>query len=166
MLLSIELIEETPFWISVIFIIILALGLRATRSKTILFKKIFFLPALFVFWAVYTIEFLFRGHYCFLPLWFVALYLGSVLGYLQVRHWKVHVDRERGTITLPGSWTPLFLSLCIFSLRYFFSFAYLSHPDAIQNPWLYLTDLASSGIITGILLGRFWRFRLVFHHHH
>jgi len=165
MLLSIELLEETPFWVYVVFVILLLLGLRATRSKTVPFKQVFFLPALFVFWAIYTIEFLFKGHYCFLPLWLVALYLGSVLGYLQVRHWEIHVNRERGTITLPGSWIPLLLSLCIFSLRYFFSFAYSSHPDAMQNPLLYLTDLGSSGIITGILLGRFWRFRIVYHHH-
>ena len=75
----------------------------------------------------------------------------------MVHKWKVRVDRERKTITLPGTWSTLILALLIFSVRYSFGVYYALHPTILRP--IFLADLTLSGFIAGMFVGRalnFW----------
>jgi hypothetical protein len=148
----IEILEETPWWVYIIFAYLLIVGFKASHRRRIPFGQVFFLPALLALWSFYGLTQRWQGNWFDAGYWIIALSCGAFLGWWLIRHWHVHVDREHHTITLPGTWMTLILALLIFAIRYSFGFYYATHPK-IPHP-VFIADLLVSGIITGIFIGR------------
>ena len=113
-----QLLEMTPWWIYILFIYFLMLGVRASNPTVVSLKKLAAIPIFFLGWAIYHLFTDLETRYFFLVPWIFALAAGSFIGYLQVRNWAIRVDPERQTVSLPGSWSTLLLCLSIFSLKF------------------------------------------------
>ena len=94
-----------------------------------------------------------------LSLWTVSITIGIWLGSLTVRTLELRFDKQKNLIEIAGGWTPLILSVTIFSLRYFLGATYELYPDLEKTPALLAIENAAtvvSGMFTGRLLG-FWQ---------
>lgn len=147
-----KLIGGTPWWVFVIFLYLMMIGIKATQRRTLPVQQLFILPALFFAASVIWLYHRLHGHIAFFGFWIGGIGIGSLIGYLIVRKWTVHADRAKQTLTIPGSYTILILVFCIFAVRYFFGYQYAVHPE--RAPHLYLPDALISGVILGIFSGR------------
>lgn len=146
------LLAETPWWVYFLFIFLVLTGLIATRPRTISFKRLTILPGIFTIWNLFWLEDRIQGHPFLFIYWAVGLFFGSFLGWLTVRSWIIHANREQKRISLPGSWSTLILILIVFAIRYFFVYNYKMHPE--EASLLFTPDALISGVITGTFIGR------------
>lgn len=154
----IDILEETPFWVYLILILVIITGMKSTKHRTIPYKQIFILPTILTIWSVNILFSRWEGHIGDLIYWIFAIGLGSVIGWLIARKKKLVVDRERKTLTLPGTRSVLILGLLFFSFRYGFGVYYATHSDISHQ--FTIADFIISGFLTGTLVGRalhFWR---------
>lgn len=147
-----DILTSAPWWVYVLFLFLLRIGIRATRYRTLSLKRLYLLPSIFTLWNIgwlveRTQEQVFLVHY-----WIAGLGVGTILGWLTVCYWIVHADRQRKLINIPGSWSTLILIVLVFTIRYYFIANYHLHPELA--PRLYPPDAFISGIATGIFIGR------------
>lgn len=147
-----KLIGETPWWVFVIFLYLMMIGIKATHTRTLPIQQLFILPALFFAASVIWLYHRLQGHTAFFGFWIAGIVLGALLGHWIVRKWTVHANQGKQTLTIPGSYTILFLVFAIFIVRYFFGYQYAVHPE--RASLLFLPDALVSGIILGIFIGR------------
>jgi len=153
-----QFLEMTPWWIYILFTYFLMLGFKAANPTVASLKRLAMIPLFFLGWAIYHLSTDLEERYFFLLPWFLALAMGSYLGYLQVRNWTIRTDQERRTLALPGSWSTLLLCLSVFALKYVFGLIYATNPTAHLNASVFGTDLIVTGVIVGMFWGRFWHF--------
>ncbi len=147
-----DILIETPWWVYVLFIGLLAIGLRATKPRTISLYQLLLLPGIFTVWNVGWLAHRLQGHFSPFIFWVIGLGVGSFLGWLSVRSWKVSAHREQKTVSLPGTRSTLVLILLVFAIRYFFIYHYEVYPTSA--PHLFIADALISGTITGVFVGR------------
>ena len=145
----IGILEETPWWVYVVFVYIVLMGVKALKARTVSIKKLVLLPAFFTIWGLIGMQ------WTLYPIlsWILSLIIGAGLGWLTVHNWKIRYDRGRGTLHLPGSWTSLGLALAFFSVKYAFGFYHATHSEIPSL--IYVSESALSGLITGMFVGRF-----------
>jgi len=115
------------------------------------------MPAIMFVWSIYAIVTRHGG--LSICLWAVSITMGIWLGSLTVRGLRLRFDKQRSLIEVAGNWTPMILSMSIFSLRYFLGATYGLHPDLAGNSaLLVLENIATvvSGMFTGRLVG-YWQ---------
>jgi hypothetical protein len=145
-----EILEETPWWIYALFAYLLVTGYLSSKPRRISFSRILVLPAILVGWSLHHL--LRHPDLPAMGLWALFIAVGIPLGWHLVRSWRVQGDQGHCTIHLPGSWTPLSLSLIFFAIKYFSGYFHATHTSI---PWaLQATDASLSGFISGILIGR------------
>ncbi len=149
----IQALKGTSSWVFIVFGYVLFVGIQALKTRTVPVLRLFILPAIFLLWGVYSVLNKFSSPITIL-IWLITLLLGSMLSWLYYRKLKIKVDRQQQTVTLPGSSVTLILILLIFSAKYFFGYLYATDPLAHENLLIQMASLATSGIITGIFVGR------------
>lgn len=145
-------IFDAPTWIYLLFVCLLILGIKSIDAKTVSLPRLFLLPAIFVMWNFIWLFSRPEGKYSFFALWFVGLIFGSVIGWQTVRSWNIQANRQKKTITLPGSSSTLILILIIFSVRFYFGHTEATTPN-LSNTFLDI-DACISGLLTGVFVGR------------
>lgn len=144
----IEILEETPWWVYLLFFYLLSMGIKARKPQTVSIKKLVIFPAILTLWGLASMTW----SPIFILGWTVSLAIGVGLGWFFVRKWKVRYDRKRGTLHLPGSPSTLVLALVFFSIKYFFGFYHATQFDlSIEMRAL---ESGVTGIIAGIFIGR------------
>jgi len=154
----VQLLEMTPWWIYLLLAYFLLIGVRAAKPTIISLRKLAVVPLFFFGWSLYTLLSDLDNRYFFLIPWTLALLLGNLLGFFQVRRWPISTNFQKQTVSLPGSWSTLLLSISMFSLKYLFALLYATNPVAYKNPLIFGSDLVLTNLIAGIFLGRFWHF--------
>lgn len=149
--LHFEILQKTPWWVYLIFIILVLTGLRSTKKRTITVRQLFFLPFIFMVLNLYWLNERLEGHLFHLIYWFIGLTIGGYWGWMLVRKWEIQVHHH-DTISIPASWSTLIFIILFFLIRYFFVFNYEMHPEAEAH--LFAADALSSGVMTGIFIGR------------
>lgn len=149
----IQAIKGTPVWVFIVFGYVLFIGIQALKARTVPVLRLFILPAAFLLWGVYAALNKLSSPIAVLT-YIITLLLGSMLSWLYYRKLKIKVDHSQQTVTLPGSSVTLILVLLIFSAKYFFGYIYATNPLAHENLLIQMASLATSGMITGIIVGR------------
>lgn len=149
--LFVEILQATHWWVYVVFFLLIGVGLRSAKPRSVSVRQLFFLPFIFMFLNLVWLSERIHGHSSLLIFWFIGLTAGSLVGWQMVRKWTVKAPRY-DKISLPASWTVFILILLFFSIRYYFLFNYQVHPESAAH--LFMADALSSGIMTGIFIGR------------
>jgi hypothetical protein len=148
-----EIVSGAPWWVYVLLIYLVSMGIKSTKPRTVTIQKVILLPTLFVAWALYGLHGkILLGFVILIPLWILFLGLGAYLGIMEVRSWKISKNRQKGEITIPGNFSTLVLIVLIFALKFFWGYVYATQPDIPD--WIYFADTLTSALVTGFFVGR------------
>jgi hypothetical protein len=151
-----QIIAGTPLWVWVLLGGLVLVGVRALRPATLSPVRLAALPVAFLLWGVERLLSTFALSATSVGGWLIALVLGIGLGRLLVARVALRADKIRGLLHLPGSPLNLVLMLLIFGVHYVFGFLKATRPGLVGDPSFVLLNLGVAGLLTGILVGRFW----------
>ena len=152
-----QIISNTPVYVWPLLAYLLWGGWKSRKTYVISWKPLLVMPAIMFIWSIYAV--MTRYGNVSICLWAVSITIGIWFGSLTVRGLKLRFDKQQNLIEVAGSWSPMILSLSIFTLRYFLGVAYGLHPDLKGNTaLLILENIATivSGMFTGRLVG-YWQ---------
>jgi hypothetical protein len=149
----IEALKGTPWWVYVLFFYLLSIGLKTLKPRVISLKKMFIIPTVFTVWTLYTMFSKF-SHLSSIAIWGISLIVAILIGWSLSRKINIQTDKKKGLIRLPGTAITLILILLIFGTKYFFGYLYATDPLAQDTPVIFISDFITSGIITGLFLGK------------
>ncbi len=149
-----DAITGAPWWVYALFIYLVIIGIQATKQRTVSIKRLILLPLFFAAWSFYNLFIKLNTEFSvsLLICWVIGLAIGTLLGVWEVHAWKIHADRHKGQITIPGNYSTLILILIIFSLN--FLQGYLSATQTIMSFWTHFFFTAASSFVTGFFIGR------------
>jgi hypothetical protein len=150
------IVSGAPWWVYVLFVVLVSLGIKATRPRTLPISRLVLLPLIFVVWSFFNLYPWFVGEMSLLLFWVVFLAVGAYFGIREVRNWKITKDHHKRTVTIPGNRSTLVLIVLIFVLKFYWGYYYATHTTISysMNFW----DVATSAIVTGFVVGRAWFF--------
>ncbi len=148
-----QILRGAPWWVYVLFIILVRMGLQSTKPRTITLQRLGLFPLVFIVWSILR---LYQNNGFEFPSlifwWVLSLGIGAYLGVKEVSSWKIHVDKEKKTITIPGNYSTIVFIFAIFILNFFWGYFYAT---LVNVPyWIRLIDTISTTICTGLFVGR------------
>lgn len=149
------ILTGTPWWVFLLFAVLVALGAQALQPRSVLLARVFITPAVFIGWGFSSLVAAAKAVPLVLPGAIAAGIIGFGLAALTV-HLNA-MRAEPGRVTLPGSALPLTRNLLIFVAKYVIAAAGAIRPD--WHAPLLLADMAVSGLAIGYFVG--WTLRLV-----
>jgi len=148
-----DIITGAPWWVYLIFVYLLVVGIGATRHRDIPVKHLVIIPVFFTGWSFYLLYGkLTMGMTSLIFWWIASLIVGAVLGVLEVRKWHFEKDKSRGLLRIPGNYSTLILLMSLFVLKFFWGYIYAV--ETKPSYWIYLFDTISSSLVCGIFIGR------------
>lgn len=147
------IVSHTPFWVWPLLALLVALGLRATRPRTVTPGRLLVLPA--IMFAL-SASAAFSGPQAgfVLPVYGLALALGAALGHAVGRSSGARPGGKAGTIALPGEWWTLGLELATFAGRYAFAASAGFDPALAHATVFVLARITVMGALGGVFAGR------------
>jgi hypothetical protein len=149
------MLAGTPLWVWALLAVLLYLGVRALRPSTAPLWRIAILPTVFFLWGLYGLYAMHAFTAQRILPWATALAAGTVIGIGIAGLHPIRADRTRNLVHLPGSALTLVLGLAIFATKYTFGVLHATAPARFAEPQFWLTELAVSGVLTGMFIGRF-----------
>ncbi|PHM73451.1 DUF6622 family protein [Xenorhabdus kozodoii] len=147
------IIKGTPIWIWILFVFLINRGIRALYDREMRIERLFFMPILFLIWAVYSVlnETIFQNSA------FIALIVGIVVGGgigwgLWSNRPRLRKGNEDGSIIRSGTPLTLSLILIVFIVKFV-----ISAMMNINSNLLYSFNFnLLFGFICGLSDGVFW----------
>ncbi len=146
-----EIISNTPIFVWPLLAYLFWGGWKARKTYIVPWIPLLIMPVVMCIWSIYSI--LARYGVLSIGYWMVSITLGIYLGSLTVRKLGLKFDKKRKLIEISGNWTPLILSMSIFSLRYFLGAIYGLHPELARVPALLIVENIAT-IVSGMFMGR------------
>jgi len=155
-----QIIAGTPVWVWVLFAFLMFLGIRALRPATSPLWRVAILPSVFFVWGLYNLVALYGLTLQRALPWAAALLVGTLVGMRIAGRQPIRADKTRHLVHSSGGPLTLVLILLIFSIKYVFGFLHATQPGSFIEPRFWLSELALSGVLAGMFIGRFaglWR---------
>ncbi|MGE0207173.1 MAG: DUF6622 family protein [Candidatus Babeliales bacterium] len=148
-----SILQGTPYWVWNILAYLIISGAKATKPVVFPLWRFGIMPLVFVVWSLTSLHTRCGSCLSLYAFWVAALFFGIGVGYCLLQRTSITFDAQ-GSIHLPGSFVPLLLSLLFFAGKYSLGVTYALNP-ALKTSFLLGFDVALSGVISGISLGRF-----------
>jgi hypothetical protein len=145
---------HTPWWVYVLLGYLIAVGIKASKERVIPFWKIFVLPTIFLSISIQNLTTIENIEYLSIGSWIVAMLVGSLFGWWQVKRLDIKIDKKCLLIQIPGSWDTLLVILIIFIAKYYFGYEKATNPVLVAQLKFKISMLVLSGVCTGLFLGR------------
>jgi hypothetical protein len=111
----VQIFSNTPAWVFVLFIVLLAFGIMQTRTRSVRRFPALLLPTGRIVLSLAGINSSFGLTPVPLAAWAIALAISAVVGYALFRDRRVEFDTTEQKFFVPGSWMPLVVIMAIFS---------------------------------------------------
>jgi hypothetical protein len=154
------ILQNTPWWVLALLVLLVVLGVQALRARTIAVWRLLAVPAVFIVWVLITLSTRSLGSPILLLDWLGACATGLAIGWRTARLDGVTFDRSRGLVDVPGSAFPLVRNVTIFAVKYGLGAAMAIVPA--HRSGLIPCDVAVSGLAAGYFVGWLVRFGLKF----
>ena len=152
-----EFCANTPWWVYFIFLYLLVLGWISRRPRIIALARIFIVPALLSIWSLHILYSRYTVTLEHSGVWIFSTLLGTWAGWWTFYHMKITADKRKHLVRLPGGWTPLFLIVLVFVIRYYFTLMHAKYPPTLTSPLFIYSDLILTSFIIGLFVGRGFR---------
>lgn len=150
-----EIALQTPWWVYLLFIYLIKIGVKASAENVVSMKKLAVLPILFSVMSVHTLLVSFQITGTVIFVWAGSIIIGMVIGWMLVRDMVAKVDKKKWLIQLPGTWSTLILVLITFASKYYFGYELAADPGLVHQSMFEYSLLLVSGACTGLFVGRF-----------
>lgn len=152
------ILTHTPLWVFAVLAVLVILGIRGLRERTVSLWRLLIVPAVFIAWGAASLTVRAGAAPILLLDWLATAVVGLAIGWLTTRLNGVMLDRAGGRVRFPGSAVPLLRNLSIFLAKYSLGAAGAIAPGLITTlaPW----DIGVSGLAAGYFLGWLARFAL------
>lgn len=157
------ILQGAPLWVWPLLALLLFLGIRSLRRRSVPVASIIALPLAFFGLSLSNLLPLDDLAPLRIGVWLLALLAGVVPGWLLVRPERIAVDRARRRLTVPGSMVPLLLMLAAFAGGFYFGYLFARYPELKSDVTTLALASAYRGLMSGYFLGQALRlFRLYF----
>lgn len=146
---------NTPWWVYVLIVFLIKLGINASKTNIVSLKKLFIVPVVFTFMSIHTLLTSFQVNLLTLSTWTGSILIGIFLGWLQIYRYKLRVDKQHFLIEIPGTWSTMIIIIIIFVAKYYFGYQLAVDPHKANQTGFEFSMLAISGTCTGLFIGRF-----------
>ena len=150
----IQILTHTPLWVWSLLTALLGLGLWQRRLRHVRRSQLLALPLTMLALGLWSMAPGFVAQPLVAAAWLVALLAGARLGRRlptpAAARWLAAEQR----LQLPGSWVPLVIMLCIFSLRCATGVSLALHSEWRSMLSAQLPLALAFGTLSGIFLGR------------
>ncbi len=145
---------QTPWWAYVLFVYLIIVGVKASKTTIVSARKLFILPIIFTVMSIHTVFTSFQIDATIIFIWIGSIIIESLIGWVLVQHQKIQIDKTHLLIQLPGTWLTLILVLVIFAAKYYFGYELSVDPQLIKQTAFEFSMLFISGACTGLFIGR------------
>lgn len=141
-----NIIAGTPWWVWIVFVYLVFVGLKARLTQTVYLPVLFIVPALFT-----GLKFSALGvaGFAYYAPWLIP---GAIAGFLMTYYKPATFHKNNFTVTVPGSWQTFALLMLLFSMRYVFGYLQSQHPELMLSCGM--IELALHATFAGIFWGR------------
>lgn len=158
---------NTPWWVYVLLIYLINIGVKASKTRVVKLRVIFIVPLIFVGISLHTLLTSVSIDGMALLTWSCAIFFGLMLGWGQIYHYVLRVDKKYHLIKIPGSWSTLVIVIAMFMAKYYFSYELVTNTLFVRSPIFESSALAifgaSAGFFIGKLLCYLYRFKTLKH---
>jgi hypothetical protein len=153
-----SILLNTPWWVFALLVLLVVLGVQASRPRTVAVWRLLAIPAVFIGWGLVTLATRSIGAPVLLLDWLLTCAAGVALAWRTARLDGIAFDRAEGLVSVPGSPLPLMRNVAIFAVKYGLAAAMAIMPAYRDGllPW----DVAVSGLAAGYFIGWLVRFAL------
>ncbi|TAK73019.1 MAG: hypothetical protein EPO11_09310 [Gammaproteobacteria bacterium] len=149
-----ESIADTPWWVYLVFIILIRMGYAATKGRVVHIRSFLVLPVIFIFTSLLN----FFVNISFTPtniaLWLGTTLIGIAVGCIQFQLMKIKAVPNENKLYLPGTWGLLILLMLLFAARYYTGYEIALDPTILQQPKWMMGMFLLYGLLTGLFIGR------------
>jgi len=148
-----EIITYTPLWVWPLFLLLIALGVRSSRTRVVRLRTLYIVPCIYLLLSLRTM-FLQNVSFTIIDGWALGVLLGSAIGWFICRNRQVRFDRTNRLIELPGEWLTLIMIVTYFIIRDYYNYEFLLTPSLGHDIEFLLVYYIITGAFTGFFLGR------------
>ncbi len=152
--MSMHILSSTPSWVFVLFVVLLALGLRQTRTFRASLTRIAILPVAMKTLAVVGVVSAFGGASVALVGWIAAAAVAAAIVVRRPLPDSTRFDTSTRTFEIAGSVVPLALMMGIFFTKYAVAVQLAIHPALAHQTGFALVGGAVYGAFSGIFAAR------------
>jgi len=146
------IIKSTPYWVWAVTIYLIVFGLEATKDRAVSIYRLPLMPLIFILWSLYSKNGLQFDQFAW---WLGFAILATAAGYYFANSITLNFDKLNHLVRLPGSLFTLALTMIFFVLKYGLGVIAALNLYPEHRLILQIIDLAASGAISGLFLGRF-----------
>lgn len=114
----VQIIERTPPWVFVLFLVLVGLGYVQSRNRTVRRGNVAIIPAAMIALSLYGVLSAFGIAAVGLVFWLLGIGMAVWLGLNLPRPRGLSFSTESRSFFVPGSWIPLGLMMAIFFTKY------------------------------------------------
>src|SRR3990167_71671 len=113
---------QTPWYVYLILIYLIFIGVKAIKGSITPIAKFWILPAIFVWMSIDELTGNLHLGVGSWVIWLLGLALGSVFGWFQFKPLVTSVDREKKLFEVKGSYSALILIIVTFCVKYYIAY--------------------------------------------
>ncbi|GGG04480.1 MULTISPECIES: DUF6622 family protein [Cysteiniphilum] len=144
----------TPWWVYLIFIYCLVIGIKATKPRTVSLTKLSIIPIIFTLLSLDTLISVFPLTLTNIIIWIIAILIGIGIGLIIALNGKYDVIVNNKSIHFHGGWFTFVLLVIIFISKYDVNYKLALEPALADQFTFSLISLSVSGICSGLFVGR------------
>jgi hypothetical protein len=156
----VQTLQHIPVWVFALFIGLVALGLRQTRTRQIARKRLLRVNvALTVVTLVGVVQLWRHTPWLSMALvaWATSCLLASWLLGQGAAPAGAHYNPDTRRLNVPGSWLPLALFMALFACKFAVGMLTATSPETLRSLQAAIGISALYGLLSGILNARSWR---------
>jgi hypothetical protein len=143
---SLNLIKGTPFYVWIILLYLLYVGIKSLNSRIVYLPKLFIIPLVLL--AIKYKTFLSQDVNIFI----FAIVLSAIISFLGHASSKINIIKNLKSVELPGGYLTLVILVSFFLVKYYFGYLKSVEPDlAIKYSFI---ENMISGFFSGYFIGR------------
>lgn len=153
--MALGILQNTPYWVWGIFLLLLVLGLSQTRARKVSRVLVYVLPAIMIPLSLAAILGMFGAGPLPLTAWVLGIVAAFVLNVFVFRAPSaVRYDRAQQKFEVGGSAVPLLLMMTIFLARFVVGVTRAVNPSLTATPAFIGIVSAVLGLCSGLFAAR------------
>ena len=153
-----QLLAQTPIWVWVLLVFLITRGIAAMKPGETSLGKLLIVPTLFTVWGIWSISTRYGAAPAAWGEWLAGIAVGMGLGWLLLRRATLRINPSTGALWRSADYSLLPLLLVTFLVKYGFEVAFAVSPALAGNGGFSAAYLLSSGLFTGIFIGKYCRY--------